>query len=104
MIKQFPPLPFDITNSFYNDQGDIRVTKGDVIVDSKIEVDPVVVDSEIDSKADPVVVESEVGPAVVGNTVQYKPKPNGKAYRSKPKSKKKKGNQRLWNNNKKKIR
>ena len=138
LIKQFSSLPIDITNIFYNDQGDIRVTKGDAIVDSKFKVDPVVVDSEFDSKPDPVVieivdskikvdpvvldsefdskhdlvtieskadpvVESEVGPAVVGNNIQYKPKPNGKAYQSKPK-KKQRRNQRQWNNNKKKIR
>ena len=67
-------------------------------------VETVVDDSELESTPDPVLVELEVGPAVVGNKVKYNPKPNGQEYRSKPKSKKKKRNQRLWNNNKKKIR
>ena len=103
LVKQFSPLLIDITNNFFNDQGDIRVTKGDSSVDSKIEVDPVVVDTKVDSKADPVVVESEVGPVVVGNNERYQEKPTGKAYQSKSK-KKKRRNQRQWNNNKKKIR
>ena len=97
--------------------------KGDAIVDPKTKVDHVVVDSELDSKPDPVkiepetvvdnsefdsmldpvVVELEVSPVVVGKNSNCKPKPNGQAYRLKPKTKKKKGNQRHWNNNKKKI-
>ena len=102
MIKQFSPIPSDIIDSFYNNQGDIRATKSDSSVDSKVEVDPVVIDSEVDSKADPVVIESEigpvvvdsevdskadpvvveleVGPAVVGNNERYHPKPNGKEH------------------------
>ena len=60
---------------------------------------PVVGDSKVDSKVDPVVIESEVGPTVVENNQWYHPKPNGKEYQSKPK--KKKRNQRQWRNNKK---
>ena len=126
LIKAFSPIPADIIDSFYNDQGDIRATKSDSSVDSRIEVHPVVVDSEVDSKTDPVVIESEIGPAAVDSEVdskadpvvvesevgpaavrneRYQPKPNGKEHRSKPKKKKKKKrNQRQWNNNKKKIR
>ena len=44
LIKKFSPIPADVIDSYYNDQGDIRATKSDAIVDSKIEVDPVVVD------------------------------------------------------------
>ena len=110
MIKQFSPIPIDIIDSFYNDQGDIRVTKSDSIVDSEIgpaigdskvdsEIGPDVNDSKVDSKVDPVVVESEVGPAVVEDNERYHSKPNGKEYRSKPK--KKKRNQQQWRNNKK---
>ena len=40
MIKQFSPIPADITNSYHNDQGDIRVSKGNAVVDPKIKVDP----------------------------------------------------------------
>ena len=31
LIKQFTPIPADIINDYYNDQGDLRVTKGDVV-------------------------------------------------------------------------
>ena len=91
MISQFSPIPIDIIDSFYNDQGDIRATKSDSIVDSEIgptvgaskvdsEIGPDVGDSKVDSKVDLVVVESEVGPAVVENNERYHPKPNGKEY------------------------
>ena len=101
MIKAFSPIPADNIDSFYNDQGDIRATKSDSGVDSKIEVDPAVVDSEVDSKADPVVIESEIGPVAVDSEVdskadpvvvefeigpaavsnkRYQPKPNGKEH------------------------
>ena len=85
MISQFSPIPIDIIDSFYNDQGNIRATKSDSTVDSK--VDPAVVDSEIgsavgdskvDSKVDPVVIESEVGPAVVEINERYQSKPKEK--------------------------
>ena len=56
MISQFPPIPIDAIDSFYNDQGDIRATKSD-------------------SKVDPAVVNSKVGLAVVENNEQYHPKP-----------------------------
>ena len=86
MIKQLSPLPIDIIDSFYNDQGDIRGTKSDAFSDSEIgpavgdskvdsEIGPDVGDSKVDSKVDPVVVESEVGPAVVQNNEWYHPKP-----------------------------
>ena len=52
MISQFPPIPLDAIDSFYNDQGDICATKSD---------------SKVDSKIGPAVVDSEVGPAVVEN-------------------------------------
>ena len=58
MVSQFPPIPSDAIDSFYNDQGDIRATKSD-------------------SKVDPTVVDSEVGPVVVENNEQYHPKPTG---------------------------
>ena len=58
MISQFPPIPIDAIDSFYNDQGDIRATRSD-------------------SKVDPAVVDSEVGPAVVENNERYHPKPTG---------------------------
>ena len=74
MISQFSPIPIDIIDSFYNDQGDIRATKND---------------SSVDSKVYPIVVESEVGPVVVGNNERYHPKPNGKEYQAKPKKKEK---------------
>ena len=74
MISQFPPIPLDAFDGFYNDQGDIRVTKSD---------------SKVDSKVDPAVVDSEIDPAVVGNNERYHPKPTGEEYRSKPKKKKK---------------
>ena len=90
LIKQFSSFPADITNCYYNDQDNIRVTKGDAIVDPQTKIDPVVVDSEFDSKpdpvkiepetvvddsefdstSDPVVVESEVGLVVVGKNIQ----------------------------------
>ena len=125
LIKQFFPLPADITDKFYNDQGDIRVTKSlkdpdrsDSMKQRDSKPDPVVVetvvdDLALDSKLDPVVIESEtgpvvvepeVGPADVGNNEQYNAKPNDRASQSKPKPKKQKRNQRPWNNNKKKIR
>ena len=75
LIKQFSPIPADVIDSYYNDQGDIRATKSDAIVDSKTEVDPVVVDSEIDSKPDPVVIESETGPVVVDSEVDSRVDP-----------------------------
>ena len=74
MISQFPPIPLDAIDSFYNDQGDICATKSD---------------SEVDFEVDPAVVDSEVGPAVVEFNEQYHPKPNGEEYRSKPKTKNK---------------
>ena len=83
MISQLPPIPIDIVDSFYNDQGDIWAKKSDSSVDS--EIGPAVGDSKVDSKVDPVVVESEVDPAVVENNDRYHPKPNGKEYQSKPK-------------------
>ena len=101
MINQFSPIPSDMIDSFYNDQGDIRATKSDSKVDPAVvdsEVGPVVGDSKVDSKVDPDVVESEVGPAVVENNKRYHPKPTGEEYRSKPK--KKKRNQRQLINNK----
>ena len=96
MIKQFSLILIDIIESFHNDQGDIRTTKSDLIVDSEIgpvvgdskvdtEIDPDVGDSKIDSKVDPVGVESLVGPVVVENNKLYHLKLNGKKYRSKPK-------------------
>ena len=98
LIKKFSPLPADITDKFYNDQGDIRVTKSlknpdksDSMKQRDSEPDPVVVetvvdDLALDSTPDPVVIESETGPVVVklevglvgvGNKEQYNPKPNG---------------------------
>ena len=114
MISQFSPIPLDVTDSFYNDLGDICATKSESKVDSKVdpavvdsEVGPAVGDSKVDSKVDPAVVESEVcpavesevGPAVVENNGRYHQKPTGEEYRSKPK--KKKRNQQQWINNKK---
>ena len=75
-ISQFPPIPVDAIDSFYNSQGDIYATK------SNSEVDPAVVDKKSEG---------------------YRPKPTGfksEGYRSKPKTKKKR-NQRKWVNNKK---
>ena len=91
IMKQFSLLPIDTIDSFYNDRGDIQVTKSDTISDSEIgpavsdsevdsEIGPDVGDSKVDSKGDPVVVESEVGPVVVENNERYHPKPNGKEY------------------------
>ena len=40
VIKQFSPIPADITDSYYNDQGDIRVTKGDAVVVPQTKGDP----------------------------------------------------------------
>ena len=54
LIKQFSPIPADITNSYYNDQGDIRVTKGDAVVDPKIKDDP------SDSNNDSVVNDADI--------------------------------------------
>ena len=107
-IKQFSPIPADIINSYYNDQGDLRVTKGDAVVVPKIQteivVETVIDDSEHESTPDPVVIESETGPAVVesktgpvdGTNVQYQSK-------LKAKKKKKRKNQHHWNNNKRKT-
>ena len=39
-ITQFPPIPADAIDSFYNNQGDISATKSD------LEVDPVIVDKK----------------------------------------------------------
>ena len=75
LIKQFSPIPADVIDSYYNDQGDIRATKSDAIVGSKTEVDPVVVDSEIDSKLDPVVIESKTDPVIVDSEVDSKANP-----------------------------
>ena len=109
LIKQLSPLPVDITDRFYNDQGDIRVTKylkdpdeSDLMKQRDSKPDPVVVETVVDdlaldstpdpvaieSETGPVVIKSEVGPAGVGNKEQYNPKPNGQASRSKPKPKK----------------
>ena len=98
MISQFPPIPLDAIDSFYNDQGDICASKNDLTVDSKVdpavvdlEVGPAVGDSKVDSKVNPAVVDWKVGPAGVEKNERYHPKPTGE-YRSKPK--KKKRNQR----------
>ena len=40
VIKQFSPIPADITDSYYNDQGGIRVTKGDTVVVLQTKGDP----------------------------------------------------------------
>ena len=39
-ISQFPPIPTDAIDSFYNSQGNIRATNSD------LEVDPAVVDKK----------------------------------------------------------
>ena len=54
LIKKFSPIPADKNNSYYNDQGDTRVTKGDAVVDPKIKVDP------SDSSNDPVVNDADI--------------------------------------------
>ena len=46
MISQFPPIPVDAIDSFYNNQGDIHATK------SYLEVDPAVVNLEVDPTKD----------------------------------------------------
>ena len=88
-ISQFFPVPLNVIDSFYNNQGDIRATKRD------LEVDPIVVGKKS---------ESEVGPVVVDkDNERYRPKPPGiksEGYRSKPKTKKKRNTQK-WINNKK---
>ena len=101
LIKQFTPIPADVINDYYNDQGDLRVTKGDAVVIPKtrteIVVETVIDNSEHESMPDPVVVESETGPAVVKSktgpaVVESKtgPADGTNRYRSKPISKKKK--------------
>ena len=73
-INQFPPIPIDAIDSFYNDQGDIRATKRDLEVD-------------------PAVVGLEIYPAVVDKKCEgYHPTPIGirsEGYLSKPKTKNK---------------
>ena len=61
MMSQFPPIPLEAIDSFYNDQGDICATKSD-------------------SKVDPAVVDSEVGPAIVENNERCHPKPTREEY------------------------
>ena len=48
LIKQMSPLPFDIIDSFVNDQGDIRVTKGDSIAEPTTKANPTVVEPELE--------------------------------------------------------
>ena len=76
-IRQFPPIPTDAIDSFYNSQGDIRATKSDLTKDPVVSdspKDPVVSDSTknpvvSDSLKDPVVSDSKK------ESSQYCPKP-----------------------------
>ena len=85
-IKQFSAIPPGITDSYYNDQGGIRVTKGDAVVVQKpqpeIIVETVVEDSKHKSTPDPVVVESKTGPVDgTKSNIQYQSKPKPKRRR-----------------------
>ena len=95
-IRQFPPIPTDAIDSFYNSQGEIRATKSDltkdtVVIDSPKDPivsdsvkDPVVSDSLKDhvvgdSTKDPIVNDSKMKPS------RYRPKPKKEKKQKKPK-------------------
>ena len=68
-IRQFPPIPIDTIDAFYNSQDDIRATKSD------LEVDPAVLDNNERYRSKPTRIKSE----------EYKPKTKAKNKRNKQK-------------------